>query len=74
MKLDHPNLIKLFEVFECRDTIVIIMELCEGGDLFHRIKKCKNLSEKMVAQIFTQILSAVVYMHKMNIIHRDLKP
>lgn len=46
MELDHPNIIKLFEVFEWKKQLVLVMELCEGGDLFHRIKESKIFSEK----------------------------
>ncbi len=38
IEMDHPNIIKLYEVFEWKKQFVIVMELCEGGDLFHIIK------------------------------------
>lgn len=50
------------------------MELCEGGDLFNRIKDQKTFPESKVADILKQILSGVVYLHANNIVHRDLKP
>lgn len=74
MKLDHPNLNKLYEVFEWKNQFVLILELCEGGDLFNKIKKGNIFSEKKVSNILKQILSAIVYLHKNNIVHRDLKP
>ncbi len=74
MKTDHPNLNKLFEVFEWKNQYVMIMELCEGGDLFNFIKTQKAFTESKVADILKQIMSGVVYMHKNNIVHRDLKP
>lgn len=74
MKLDHPNLNKLFEVFEWKNQYVLIMELCEGGDLFKKIQKQQTFPESKVADIMKQILSGVVYLHSMNIVHRDLKP
>ena len=74
MKLDHPNLNKLYEVFQWRDKLVLVMELCEGGDLFNFIKTSGVFSEKKVAEIMKQILSAVVYMHNNKTAHRDLKP
>ena len=74
MKLDHPNLNKLFEVFEWKNQYVLIMELCEGGDLFKKIQRQQTFPESKVADIMKQILSGVVYLHSMNIVHRDLKP
>ena len=49
MKTDHPNLNKLYEVFEWKNQYVLIMELCEGGDLFCKIKNQKVFSESKVA-------------------------
>lgn len=74
MELDHPNIIKLFEVFEWKKQFVLVMELCEGGDLFHRIKENKIFSEKKASEIMKQILSAIFYMHKKHVMHRDIKP
>ena len=74
MKLDHPNINKLFEVFQWKQQFVLVNELCEGGDLFTMIKNNKTFTEKKVAELMKQILSGVVYMHKQNIMHRDLKP
>jgi calcium-dependent protein kinase len=74
IKLDHPNIAKLYEVFEWKNQFVLIMELMEGGDLFHFIKQNKLFSEKKAAELMKQIMSAVFYMHKQNVCHRDLKP
>lgn len=74
MKTDHPNINKLFEVFEWKNEFVLIMELCEGGDLFSYIKSQKSFGENKVAEIMKQVLSGLVYLHKNNIVHRDLKP
>jgi calcium-dependent protein kinase len=74
MKLDHPNLIKMFEVFEWKQQYVLVMELCEGGDLFHNIKQSRFFSEGKAKSIIKQILSAINYMHKQNVCHRDIKP
>mmetsp|Transcript_86316 Transcript_86316/g.222299 ORF Transcript_86316/g.222299 Transcript_86316/m.222299 type:complete len:508 (-) Transcript_86316:486-2009(-) len=75
MKLvDHPNVIKLFETFEDRRNIYLVMELCEGGELFDHIIEAGHFTEATGAIIVQQILRAIFYMHENSISHRDLKP
>ena len=75
---DHPNIIKLFETFEDKNHLYLIMEECSGGELFARLaKNAKNnkmYTEKDAAKIMKQILEAVNYLHYHNVCHRDLKP
>lgn len=72
--LDHPNIIRLFEVYEDELHLYFIMEICTGGELFDRIIKAGHLSERYAAAIMRQVFSAVAYCHSLNIMHRDLKP
>ena len=78
IKLDHPNIIKLYEIYETPEYFYLIMELCSGGELFDRIisniESGKPFTEEQAAEIFHQMMSAVNYCHKNNIVHRDLKP
>ena len=78
IQIDHPNVIKLYEIFEDSRYIYLIMEECEGGELFERIFQRineKNLySEKEAAIIFRQMMNAICHCHSLNICHRDLKP
>lgn len=78
IKLDHPNVIKLFEIFEDSRYIYLIMEECTGGQLFdhiyERIVKKNLYSEKEAANIFRQIMNAIRHCHSINVCHRDLKP
>ena len=78
IKLDHPNIIKLYEVYETDSKIYLIMELCTGGELFDRIvENTENgiqFTEKQAANLFRQMMSAINYCHKNGIVHRDLKP
>jgi len=67
--LDHPNIVRAIETFEWRGKISIVMELCSGGDLYHR----DPYTEQEAARIVSSILSAIAYMHSRNVIHRDLK-
>ena len=53
---------------------MLIMDLCEGGDLFDKIKTAGTFSEKKVSEIMKQIISAVLYLHNNGVVHRDLKP
>ena len=77
-KMDHPNIIRLFEIFEDARNISIIMELCEGGNLFEKInilaEKDKSFSEKEAVKIFKQIISGMSYCHGQGICHHYLKP
>ena len=77
-KLDHPNIIKIHEYFEDEERIYIIMELCKGGELFHKIndkrKDKKRWTERQVCRIIYQLLSALNYMHESGVVHRDIKP
>ncbi|CAE7025991.1 CPK2 [Symbiodinium sp. KB8] len=72
--MDHPNIIKLFETFEDRKQIFLVMELCQGGELFDRIIEAGHFTEKDCAIVVQQMLSAVLYMHTSGVCHRDLKP
>ena len=77
-KMDHPNIIRLFEVFEDDRHISLVMEYCTGGELFQKIMERadqdKAFSEKEAAAIFKQLMNAVSYCHSQGICHRDLKP
>ena len=72
--LDHPNIIKLFEIYEDTDSIYLVQEFCAGGELFDYIWENETLTEKVAAEIFEQMTQAIVYWHKNRIVHRDLKP
>jgi len=72
--LDHPNIIRLFETFEDRSHIFLVMELCEGGELFDRIVEAGHFSESDAAHVVRDMLRAVFYMHEQEVVHRDLKP
>jgi len=72
--LDHPNIIKLYEVFEDHRSIYLVMELCMGGELFDRIIDERRFSEAKAALVMQQIIRAVFYMHENHVCHRDLKP
>ncbi|KAI5607177.1 NUAK family SNF1-like kinase 2 [Silurus asotus] len=70
--LNHPYIITIYEVFENKDKIVIVMEYASKGDLFDYISE-KRLSEREARHLFRQIVSAVHYCHQNGVVHRDLK-
>ena len=72
--INHKNIIKLYEVFESKDFIFIVTELCEGKEMFDYICSKKTLPELEALNIFHQIVDAMIYIHDMNIVHRDIKP
>ena len=75
MKMDHPNIVKIFEFYNSSTHYYLITEYCEGGCLFDVIVKNKRpFTEIQASYIMHQLFSVVNYCHKMKIIHRDLKP
>lgn len=73
-EMDHPNIIKLYEIYDWQNYYYLITEYCDGGDLFEYLREKHRFSEKSAASLMKQLLSPVVYMHKKGIVHRDLKP
>ncbi|OWY45233.1 Pkinase-like protein [Alternaria alternata] len=72
--LDHPNIVRLYDIWENRDELYLIMEFVEGGELFSYIHEQHGLIEIHTVHIFRQIIAALIYCHRINIHHRDLKP
>ncbi|KAF9698223.1 hypothetical protein EKO04_003819 [Ascochyta lentis] len=72
--LDHPNIVRLYDIWENRDELYLIMEYVEGGELFSYIHEQGGLIEIHVVHIFRQIIAALIYCHRISIHHRDLKP
>ncbi|KUJ23507.1 Pkinase-domain-containing protein [Mollisia scopiformis] len=75
MKLiQHPNIMKLYDIWENRTEIYLVLEFLENGELFERISSQGRLQEVEAMKYFRQLISALGYCHSFNICHRDLKP
>lgn len=73
LTLDHPNIARLYDVYDDSGVVTLVMEYCSGGELFHRLMRQKTYSEAQAAEATRQILHAVSYLHHHNVVHRDLK-
>ncbi|XP_040289368.1 SNF-related serine/threonine-protein kinase [Bufo bufo] len=76
MKLvQHPNIVRLYEVIDTQTKLYLILELGDGGDMYDYIMKHDDgLSEDLAKKYFAQIVHAISYCHKLHVVHRDLKP
>lgn len=76
MKLvQHPNVVRLYEVIDTQTKLYLILELGDGGDLYDYIMKHEGgLSESLAREYFRQIVRAISYCHQLHVVHRDLKP
>lgn len=72
-RLSHRNIIRLVEGFEASETAYLFMEMCRGGEVFHRLRELGCFSEREAAILMQQMLSGVVYLHSQFVCHRDLK-
>lgn len=76
MKLvQHPNVVRLYEVIDTQTKLYLILELGDGGDMYDYIMKHDaGLDETMARRYFKQIVEAISYCHRLHVVHRDLKP
>uniref|UniRef100_H2YPM8 non-specific serine/threonine protein kinase n=1 Tax=Ciona savignyi TaxID=51511 RepID=H2YPM8_CIOSA len=75
MKLiDHPHILGLYDVYENKKYLYLILELISGGELFDYLVRKGRLTPREARHFFKQIVSAVDFCHHHNVCHRDLKP
>ena len=72
--VDHPNIVRVQEYYECNGLVFIVMELMEGGELFDRLVEVEHYTEKQAVEAFRPLVDAIRYCHSLGIVHRDLKP
>jgi calcium-dependent protein kinase len=73
-KVDHPNILRVYEFYEDTKNYHLVTEILRGGNLFDFIISSNIINEAIAANFMKQILGAVNYCHKLGIVHRDLKP
>ncbi|CAI5463864.1 unnamed protein product [Closterium sp. Yama58-4] len=74
MLRDHANVIKLVHTVESQKEVHLIMELCEGGELFDRIQDKGYYSERQAAKVIRTVVDVLQHCHSHGVLHRDLKP
>ena len=73
-QLKHDNIIKLEELHESKNSIYLILELLEGGELLDVLTSSESLNSKSQKEILKSLLDALAYMEEKMIMHRDIKP
>ncbi|EIN10605.1 Pkinase-domain-containing protein [Punctularia strigosozonata HHB-11173 SS5] len=73
--LNHPSIVKLLQFSESNDYYYLVLELCEGGELFHQIVKLTYFSENLARHVILQVAHGIRYLHEeRGVVHRDIKP
>ena len=73
LNMKHVNIVELYLYFEEQGGYYLVMELCENGDMFKLLRKCKKFNEAQTRHYFVQLLNALIYLQSFGVIHRDLK-
>lgn len=73
-QIDHPNIIRLLDVFEDERHYCLVTELMQGGELFDKILAIEQFSEADARQCIITLIDAIRYCHDLGILHRDIKP
>lgn len=72
-KFNHPNIAKLYEVFDTDNHLVLVLEYMDRGNLSKKIKQGK-IDERQALRMVRPMFDALAYMHRLRVVHRDLKP
>ena len=66
----HPNITQLLDILETENSYYLVMELCPGGNLMHKIYEKKRLEEPEARRYIRQLISAVEHLHRAGVVHR----
>lgn len=72
--VDHPNIVKVIQTYKDQDYFHIVMECCQGRELYEELQEINKFEEVQAAKIIKQVLQAITHLHGINIVHRDIKP
>lgn len=72
--LNHPNILKLYGVFNDEENIYLILEFMEEGTLYSQLKRMKKIPQDQAARKLKDVLDGVNHLHQQRIAHRDIKP
>eukprot|EP01084_Bolivina_argentea_P283652 485866_1 len=73
-QLTHPNIGNLHDIYESRTKICLVLDCCDGGELFDHVIDRGHFAEKQAKKTFAQACTALQYMHSKHIVHRDIRP
>jgi serine/threonine protein kinase len=73
-RLDHPNLLRAFDVFQAGDALVLVLEYCNGPNLYELVKRSGPLPIAVACDCARQAARGLAYLHRMGLVHRDIKP
>ena len=73
-KIDHPNVMRLIDIYTNETTLQVVTEFYNGGELFEKLMQKKNFNENTCAKVIKQILFGLNYLHKNRIVHRGITP
>lgn len=70
----HTNILHLVEYFDTPENCFLVLEICNGGEIFNKIIEYTYFSEALAKHVFLQLLEAISFLHAHNVVHRDIKP